>query len=203
MRHFNKKNRLTFTSFEKAKNELGHQLSELEHFGAYNALCVKDIYPNLMSTEVICQDMKEFGRDIPTFGLGVTFLRMAETLSFEMLKIKVLKDAYTFVGDGYYIRIVRSNNKYPTYCYCMALKLLDSDEEVEIVFPAKSQESVKRIQKRIHFTMGKKTLRSFVDEMLDTNFNKFVHQFENDDKVKTIVQMHDIMTKAYVNAMKK
>ena len=100
---------------------------------------------------------------------------------------------------SFLIRTWTSNNKYPTYYYAEKIKSLGSDQEIEIVFFARSKQAAEQIQKSIQFTMEKgKTLQFYVDDMLKIKFNDFLENLINDAQIKYVSEIYSIMTEVYV-----
>lgn len=189
-------------SFKEAKENLIDVLDELEAFGMFNVYCLKKLSPHVLSTEIVQPKViKEFGYDVPTFGLGVNFLKMIEMLSFEALRIRVLKEAGHFLTESYLIRTCSSANAYPKHYYSEKIKTFGSDQEIEIVFFAESEQGAERIRQRLYSTMvDVKSIQYYVNNMLEIKFNDFAGRLLSDPNLNVITDMCLTMTNAYVEA---
>ena len=189
-------------SFEKAKKSLIDMIEEYEAFGLYNAHCLKMVYPHLLSTEVTQpKTIEEFLADLSDCELWDSFFDMVEILCLEGLRDRILKEAGYFFNESYLIRQNSSKNKYPKYYHSEKVKVMGGDQEIEIVFFAKSKKGAELIKKRIRYAVEDgKSLQNHIDEMLETNFNDFLETLMSDPKIQAVADMHSIMTTAYVKA---
>jgi len=182
---------------EEKRDKLINALTDLEPFGLFNLNSLRSDKSYQLSTDIMAPPAPgvicEFGDKLNPES-GITYmLSVVERLTYELLKIQVLKEGYVYRNHSFMIRIKRPQNRYPKYYHKKTINLWNGHDRAEIVFFAKSADGAKGIKDWIEETLCGQPLWNSVMTTLDVSADILSEKFFEDPDIQHIVKIQEYM----------
>ena len=182
---------------EEKRDKLIEALLDLEPFGLYGLNVLRSRKPYQLSTNIVAPPtpgmIREFGDKIdPARGISYV-MSVVERLTYEMLKIQVLKEGYAHRNDSFMIRLVRPQNRYPKHYHRAVINLWNGHDRAEIVFFAKSAAGAKRIKNWLEETLCGQPIWHSVMLTMDMSADVLLEKFFEDPDIQHIVKIQTYM----------